>query len=107
MKASDGITSRKSSELYEDVNMKDNDIMCLKLELGKAIKCYLKILEKYVSLGKVKEGYNSIKSFKIRVTDWLSNFKRRVQELEDELENKKLSESNIFDAWLPTYLMLG
>ncbi|KAH0689061.1 hypothetical protein KY289_016419 [Solanum tuberosum] len=107
MKASDGITSRKSSELYEDVKMKDNDIRCLKLELGKVIKCDLKILEKYVSLGKVKEGYSSVKSFKIRVTDWLSNFKRRVQELEDELENKKLSESNIFDAWLPTYLMLG
>ncbi|KAK6793980.1 hypothetical protein RDI58_007433 [Solanum bulbocastanum] len=80
--------------------MKDNDIKCLKLELGKLIKCDLKILEKYVSLGKVKEGYSFVKSFKIRVTDWLSKFKRRVQELEDELENKKLSESNIFDAWL-------
>ncbi|KAG5615257.1 hypothetical protein H5410_015081 [Solanum commersonii] len=100
MKASDGITSRKSSEFYEEEKMKYNDIRYLKLELRKAIKCDLKILEKYVSLGKVKEGYSSVKSFKIRVTDWLSNFKRTVQELEDESENKKLSESNIFDAWL-------
>ncbi|WMV36926.1 hypothetical protein MTR67_030311 [Solanum verrucosum] len=102
-KASDGITS---SELYEEVRtlkelltnkqeelkIKDKNIKCLKLELEKAIKCDLKIPEKDVS--------SPVKAFKIRVTDWLSDFKRRVQELEDELENKKLSESKIFDAWL-------
>ncbi|XP_015161783.1 putative WEB family protein At1g65010, chloroplastic [Solanum tuberosum] len=102
-KASDGITS---SELYEEVRtlkefltnkqeelkIKDKNIKSLKLELEKAIKCDLKILEKDV--------FSPVKEFKIRVTDWLSDFKRRVQELEDELENKKLSESKIFDAWL-------
>ncbi|KAH0652457.1 hypothetical protein KY289_030135 [Solanum tuberosum] len=101
-KASDGITS---SELYEEVRtlkelltnkqeelkIKDKNIKCLKLELEKAIKCDLKIPEKDVS--------RPVKAFKIRVTDWLSDFKRRVQELEDELENKKLQS--------PKYLMLG
>ncbi|KAG5579717.1 hypothetical protein H5410_050344 [Solanum commersonii] len=86
-KASDGITS---SELYEEI--KDKNIKSLKLELEKAIKCDLKIPEKDV--------FSPVKTFKIRVTDWLSDFKRRVQELEDELENKKLLESKIFDAWL-------
>ncbi|KAH0720077.1 hypothetical protein KY284_005107 [Solanum tuberosum] len=102
-KASDGITS---SELYEEVRtlkefltnkqeelkIKDKNIKSLKLELEKVIKCDLKIPEKDV--------FSPVKAFKIRVTDWLSDFKRRVQELEDELENKKLSEYKIFDAWL-------
>ncbi|XP_025887682.1 putative WEB family protein At1g65010, chloroplastic isoform X2 [Solanum lycopersicum] len=99
----DGITS---SELYEEVRIlkelltnkqeelkiKDKNIKCLKLEVEKAIKCDLTIPEKDV--------FSPVKAFKIRVTDWLSDFKRRVQELEDELEKKKLSESKIFDAWL-------
>lgn len=111
MKANDG---RKSSEVYaevrtlkelltnkqEELEIKDKSIKSLKLELEKAKRCDLKISQKDASLGKVKEGFSPVKAFKIRVTDWLYDFKTRVQELEDELENKKLSESKIFDAWL-------
>ncbi|XP_055824391.1 putative WEB family protein At1g65010, chloroplastic [Solanum dulcamara] len=114
MKASDGITTRKSSELYaevrtlkqlltnkqEELKVNDKNIKFLKLELENAKKCDLKISEKDASLGKVREGFSPVKAFKIRVTDWLSDFNRRIQELEDELEKKKLSESKIFDAWL-------
>ncbi|KAK4373606.1 hypothetical protein RND71_008990 [Anisodus tanguticus] len=111
MKASDGFSPR---ELYaevmtlkelltnkqEELKIKDKNIKTLKLELEKAKKCELKLVEKEASLGKVKGGFSHVKAFKIRVTDWLSDFRKRIQELEDELENRKLSESKIFDAWL-------
>ncbi|KAF3627644.1 putative pentatricopeptide repeat-containing protein-like [Capsicum annuum] len=114
MKARDEITPRKSSELYaevrtlkelltnkqEDLKIKDKNISSLKLELEKAKSYNLKIAVNDASSGQVKERFSPLKAFKIRLTDWLSNFKRRVQELEDELENRKLSESKIFDAWL-------
>ncbi|KAK4371607.1 hypothetical protein RND71_011082 [Anisodus tanguticus] len=114
MKASHGISPKKSSELYvevmtlkallthkqEELKIKDENIKTLKLELEKVEKCELKLLEKEANLGKVKEGFSHVKAFKIRVTDWLSDFRKRVQELEDELENRKLPESKIFDAWL-------
>ncbi|XP_033509967.2 WEB family protein At5g16730, chloroplastic-like [Nicotiana tomentosiformis] len=114
VKATDGLSPRKSRELYaevrtlkellthkqEELKIKDKNIKSLKLELEKARQCELKLLEKDPSLGKVKEGFSHVKAFKIRVTDWLSDFRRRVQELEDELESRKLSESKIFDAWL-------
>ncbi|XP_060183292.1 uncharacterized protein LOC132613284 [Lycium barbarum] len=114
IKASDGLSPSKSRELYaevrtlkeiltnkqEELKKKDSNIKSLKLELEKAKKCELKLLEKDASLGKVKEEFSHVKAFKIRVTDWLSDFRRSVQELEDELENRMLSESRIFDAWL-------
>ncbi|CAN4090431.1 unnamed protein product [Withania somnifera] len=114
IKASDGLLPRKSGELYaevmtlkelltnkhEQLKLKDNSINSLKLALEKAKKYDLKLIEKDASLGKVKEGFSHVKAFNIRVTDWLSDFRRRVQELEDELENRKLSETKIFDAWL-------
>ncbi|MCD9559892.1 hypothetical protein HAX54_018220 [Datura stramonium] len=113
-KVTDGISPRKSSELYaevrtlkelltnkrEELKIKDKSIKSLKKELEKAKKCDLNLLEKDSSVGKVKEGFSHVKAFKVRVTDWLSDFRGRVQELEDELENRKLSESKIFDAWL-------
>ncbi|XP_059310404.1 putative WEB family protein At1g65010, chloroplastic [Lycium ferocissimum] len=101
MKASDGISREFYAEVktlkellnnkQEESKITDKNIESLKLELEKAKKCELKLLEKDASLGK---------AFKIRVTDWSSDFRKRVQELEDELENRKLSESKIFDAWL-------
>ncbi|XP_019264094.1 PREDICTED: myosin-13-like [Nicotiana attenuata] len=114
VKATDELSPRKSRELYaeirilkemlthkqEELKIKDKNIKSVKLELEKARQCELKLLEKETSLGKVNEGFNHVKAFKIHVTDWLSDFRRRVQELEDELENRKLSESKIFDAWL-------
>ncbi|XP_009786833.2 putative WEB family protein At1g65010, chloroplastic [Nicotiana sylvestris] len=114
VKATDGLSPRKSRELYaevrtlmellthkqEELKIKDKNIKSLKLELEKARQCELKLLEKDTNLGKVKEGFSHVKAFKICVTDWLSDFRRRIQELEDELENRKLSESKIFDAWL-------
>ncbi|XP_059307454.1 putative WEB family protein At1g65010, chloroplastic [Lycium ferocissimum] len=113
MKLNEGLSPKKAGELIaelkvlkefqsktqEEMKIKDKNIESLKLELEKAKKYEVKLAEKDAMLGGLREEMNHVKASEVKATEQLSVFKKKVQELEVELENRKLSESKIFDSF--------
>ncbi|XP_060186286.1 putative WEB family protein At1g65010, chloroplastic isoform X1 [Lycium barbarum] len=113
MKLNEGLSPKKAGELIaelkvlkefqsktqEEMKIKDKNIESLRLELEKAKKYEVKLAEKDAMLGGLREEMNHVKASEVKATEQLSVFKKKVQELEVELENRKLSESKIFDSF--------
>lgn len=113
MKLNEGLSSKKAGELIaelkvlkefqsktqEELKIKDKNIESLRVELEKAKKYEVKFAEKDVVLGGLKEEMNHVKASEVKATEQLSVFKKKVEELEVELEKRKLSESKIFDSF--------
>ncbi|XP_016499788.2 uncharacterized protein LOC107818311 [Nicotiana tabacum] len=92
-------TSRElQSNTQEELKIKYKNILSLRLEIERAKEFQLWLAEKEASLGKLKDELNNAKGNEAQVMDLLSNFKKRVHELQVEVENRRLSESKIVDS---------
>ncbi|KAJ8544017.1 hypothetical protein K7X08_025635 [Anisodus acutangulus] len=113
MKLNEGLSPKKAGELIaelkvlkefqcktqEELKLKDKDIESLRMELERMKKYEVKLAEKDAILGGLREQMSHVKASEVKATEQLSVFKKKVQELEVELENSKLSESKIFDSF--------
>ncbi|XP_055816637.1 putative WEB family protein At1g65010, chloroplastic [Solanum dulcamara] len=111
--ANEGLSPKKAGELIaelkvlrefhsktqEDLMIKDKCIESLKMELERVKKYEVKLGEKDVELGGLREDIGRVKASEVKATEQLFVFKKKVQELEVELENRKLSESKIYDSF--------
>ncbi|OIT03083.1 PREDICTED: WEB family protein At3g02930, chloroplastic-like [Nicotiana attenuata] len=75
----------------EALKIKQNNIKFCELEIKRAEQSHLR---------KLKEELSNAKENKAQTMDVLSNFKKRVHELEAEVANRRLSESKIFNSLL-------
>ncbi|MCD7471923.1 hypothetical protein HAX54_012719 [Datura stramonium] len=113
MKLNEGLSPKKAGELIaelkvlkefqsktqEELKIKDKNIESLRVELERAKKYEVKLAEKDVVLGGLREEMNNVKASEVKATEQLSVFKKKVEELEVELEKRKLSESKIYDSF--------
>ncbi|KAK4353073.1 hypothetical protein RND71_028591 [Anisodus tanguticus] len=86
------------SNTQEELKIKDKNIVSLKFELERAKQFQLKLTKKDDTIKNLKEDLSNAKENEAHAMDLLSNFKKRVHELEAEVENRRLSESKIFDS---------
>lgn len=111
--ANEGLSPKKAGELIaelkvlrefqsktqEDMKIKDKCIESLKKELEK-VKVYEgKLADKDVVLGGLREEIDCVKASEVKATEQLVAFKEKVKELKVELENRKLSESKMYDSF--------
>ncbi|XP_015058547.1 putative WEB family protein At1g65010, chloroplastic isoform X1 [Solanum pennellii] len=111
--ANEGLSPKKAGELIaelkvlrefhsktqEDLKSKDKNIESLKVELERVKKYEVKLAEKDVVLGGLREEIGRVKASEVKATEQLFVFKKKVEELEVELENRKLSESKMYDSF--------
>ncbi|XP_009775592.1 uncharacterized protein LOC107805358 isoform X1 [Nicotiana tabacum] len=88
-----------NSKTQEELKIKDKNIESLRLELERVKKYEVKLAEKDAMLGGLREEMNHMKASEVQATEQLSVFKKMVKELEVELEQRKLSESKIYDSF--------
>ncbi|KAJ8541982.1 hypothetical protein K7X08_016848 [Anisodus acutangulus] len=86
------------SNTQEELKIKDKNIVSLKFELERAKQFQLKLTKKDDTIKNLKEDLSNAKENEAHAMDLLSNFKKRVHEIEAEVENRRLSESKIFDS---------
>jgi len=87
------------SKTQEDLKIKDKNIESLKVELERVKKYEVKLAEKDVVLGGLREEIGHVKASEVKATEQLFVFKKNIEELEVELENRKLSESKMYDSF--------
>ncbi|XP_006353281.1 putative WEB family protein At1g65010, chloroplastic [Solanum tuberosum] len=87
------------SKTQEDLKIKDKNIESLKVELERVKKYEVKLAEKDVVLGGLREEIGRVKASEVKATEQLFVFKKKIEELEVELENRKLSESKMYDSF--------
>nr|GMD00751.1 putative WEB family protein At1g65010, chloroplastic [Ipomoea batatas] len=80
------------SSTREELNAKDSDIRSLRAELDSARAFELKLLERDSSLERLKEELGDA------AKDLLDDHRRKIQELEDEVEDTKLAECKALDS---------
>ncbi|KAK4707788.1 hypothetical protein R3W88_028713 [Solanum pinnatisectum] len=111
--ANEGLSPKKAGELItelkvlrefhsktqEDLKIKDKNIESLKVELERVKKYEVKLAEKDVVLGGLREEIGRVKASEVKATEQLFVFKKKVEEMEVELENRKLSESKMYDSF--------
>ncbi|KAG5574605.1 hypothetical protein H5410_054739, partial [Solanum commersonii] len=111
--ANEGLSPKKAGELIaelkvlrefqsktqEDLKIKDKNIESLKVELERVKKYEVKLAEKDVVLGGLREDIGRVKASEVKATEQLFVFKKKIEELEVELENRKLSESKMYDSF--------
>ncbi|KAK6775108.1 hypothetical protein RDI58_026109 [Solanum bulbocastanum] len=111
--ANEGLSPKKAGELIaelkvlrefhsktqEDLKIKDKNIESLKVELERVKKYEVKLAEKDVVLGGLTEEIGRVKASEVKATEQLFVFKKKVEEMEVELENRKLSESKMYDSF--------
>ncbi|OIT33205.1 PREDICTED: putative WEB family protein At1g65010, chloroplastic [Nicotiana attenuata] len=88
-----------NSKTQEELKIKDKNIESLRMELERVKKYEVKLAEKDAMLGGLREEMNHVKATEVQATEQLSVFKKKVKELEVELEQRKLSESKIYDSF--------
>ncbi|CAL5323800.1 unnamed protein product [Camellia sinensis] len=112
MKLSEALSSRKEAEAHAELNtikesladstremkMKDKSIESLKFQLEKAKEFEVRSAERDVSFDRLQEELSNMKASEAQTMRWLSESKRRIQELEDEIERGKLSETKMYDT---------
>ncbi|KAI7981070.1 hypothetical protein LOK49_Contig75G00008 [Camellia lanceoleosa] len=111
MKLSEALSSRKAEAHAElntikesladstrEMKMKVESIESLKFELEKAKEFEVRSTERDVSFDRLKEELSNMKASEAQTMGWLSVSKRRIQELEDEIERGKLSETKMYDT---------
>ncbi|TYJ08212.1 hypothetical protein E1A91_A11G059000v1 [Gossypium mustelinum] len=84
----------------EELKNKERCIESLKKEVAKAKELEDKLAEKEASFCTLKEELNKVKSFESEAMQLLSEGKKRIQELEEEVERRKGSEKKLNDSLL-------
>ncbi|MBA0617053.1 hypothetical protein Godav_026530 [Gossypium davidsonii] len=79
----------------EELKNKERCIESLKKEVAKTKELEDKLAEKEASFCKLKEELNKVKSFESEAMQLLSEGKKRIQELEEEVERRKGSEKKL------------
>ncbi|KAH0713460.1 hypothetical protein KY289_009419 [Solanum tuberosum] len=111
--ANEGLSPKKAGELIaelkvlrefhsktqEELKIKDKNNESLKVELERVKKYEVKLAEKDVVLGGLREEIGRVKASEVKATEQLFVFKKKIEELEVELENRKLSESKMYDSF--------
>ncbi|XP_057970577.1 putative WEB family protein At1g65010, chloroplastic isoform X2 [Malania oleifera] len=114
MTLSEALPSRKAGEIYMELNavkkslsdasqelrIKEKNIESLKLELEKARQLGLKLSDKDASSDKLKEESNDAKSSETCTVGLLSEYKKRIRELEVEIGKGKESEAKMFNSFV-------
>ncbi|KAI8536314.1 hypothetical protein RHMOL_Rhmol10G0247700 [Rhododendron molle] len=88
--------SEELSNSRKELKMRDRNIDLLKEELEKAKEFEVKLVERDASFGRLKEELSNAKASEAQVTGLLSDSKRRIEELEDDFERGKVSETKMY-----------
>ncbi|KAB2002298.1 hypothetical protein E1A91_D11G058600v1 [Gossypium mustelinum] len=88
------------TDAIEELKNKERCIESLKKEVAKTKELEDKLAEKEASFCKLKEELNKVKSFESEAMQLLSEGKKRIQELEEEVERRKGSEKKLHDSLL-------
>lgn len=112
MRANQAVSPKKAGELImelenlkkmlastrDELKTKDKKIDSLELELGKARQLELALAEKDASLDKLKKELRYLREREKETMAPLSESKKRIQELEGEVERQKKSGSRMADS---------
>ncbi|KAL3845146.1 hypothetical protein ACJIZ3_002549 [Penstemon smallii] len=106
MKIDESLSSKKElehlklllSNSREESKIKDKKIENLESELGKVRKFELDLAEKDALMDKLKEDLRTMKEKEKDTMALLSENKRRIQELEAQIEREKQAESKMVDS---------
>ncbi|XP_039012571.1 WEB family protein At4g27595, chloroplastic-like [Hibiscus syriacus] len=94
------MVSGKVADIHTELNNKERYIESLKTELGKAKELEAVLAEKEASFRKLKKELIQLQSFESEAIDLLSQGKKRIHELEEEIEKRKESEKKIYDSFV-------
>ncbi|GMI86592.1 hypothetical protein HRI_002328500 [Hibiscus trionum] len=93
------MVSGKVADIHTELKNKDRYIESLKAELGKTKDLEAKLAEKEASFRALKRELKKLKSFESESMDLLSQGKKRIQELEEEIKRRKETEQRICDSF--------
>ncbi|KAJ6419400.1 hypothetical protein OIU84_029498 [Salix udensis] len=88
------------SKSKQDLKIKEMTITSLKVEVGKLREMEAKLLENDNSLENLKQEFTKVKSAEAHSLDLLSQSKKRIQELEAEVQRGKESEMKLLDSFV-------
>ncbi|XP_011031066.1 PREDICTED: myosin-3-like [Populus euphratica] len=87
------------SKSKQELKIKELAITSLKAEVGKLREAEAKLLEKDNSLEKLNKELSNVKSTEARTLDLLSHSKKRIQELEAEVQKGNEAETKLLDSF--------
>ncbi|KAL3591555.1 hypothetical protein D5086_010195 [Populus alba] len=87
------------SKSNQELKIKDMAITSLKAEVGKLREAEARLLEKDNSLEKLNKELSNVKSTEARTLDLLSHSKKRIQELEAEVQKGNEAETKLLDSF--------
>ncbi|KAJ6740879.1 MYOSIN HEAVY CHAIN-RELATED PROTEIN [Salix purpurea] len=88
------------SKSKQELKIKEMTITSLKVEVGKLREMEAKLLENDNSLENLKQEFTKVKSAEAHSLDLLSQSKKRIQELEAEVQRGKESEMKLLDSFV-------
>ncbi|KAG5529511.1 hypothetical protein RHGRI_030042 [Rhododendron griersonianum] len=88
--------SEELSNSRKELKMRDRNIDLLKVELEKAKEFEVKLAERDASFGRLKEELSNAKASEAQAMRLFSDSKRRIEELEDDFERGKVSETKMY-----------
>ncbi|KAJ6289105.1 hypothetical protein OIU76_024993 [Salix suchowensis] len=88
------------SKSKQELRIKEMTITSLKVEVGKLREMEAKLLENDNSLENLKQEFTKVKSAEAHSLDLLSQSKKRIQELEAEVQRGKESEMKLLDSFV-------
>ncbi|XP_017621459.2 putative WEB family protein At1g65010, chloroplastic [Gossypium arboreum] len=94
------MASGKVADIHTELKNKERYIQSLKTELGKAKELEVKLAEKEASFRKLKQELVKSRLFESEAMNLLSQGKKRIQELEEEIERRKESEKKMHDSFV-------
>ncbi|KAK8652800.1 hypothetical protein V6N13_126825 [Hibiscus sabdariffa] len=94
------MVSGKVADIHTELKNKDRYIESLKTELEKAKELEAKLAEKEASFIELKKELNKLKSFESESLDLLAQGRKRIHELEEEIERRKGTEEKLCDSFV-------
>ncbi|GFY90836.1 myosin heavy chain-related protein [Actinidia rufa] len=101
MKLTDALKAKESlSDSTKELKTKEKIIDALRLELEKAKEFEVRLAQRDESFSRLKTELSHVKASESRSMGLLSEGKKRIQELEEEIEGEKLSEAKMYDSFV-------
>ncbi|KAH1082638.1 hypothetical protein J1N35_022399 [Gossypium stocksii] len=88
------------SSAIEELKKKERYIESLKIELGKAKELEVKSVEKEASFCTLKKELKKVQSFESEAMGLVSEGKKRIHELEEEIKKRKESGKKVHDSYV-------
>ncbi|KAI5669823.1 hypothetical protein M9H77_19676 [Catharanthus roseus] len=86
------------SNAQKELITKDKNIETLRIQVDEAKQFEIKLAERDVSFNKQKEELNNAKASEAHSTNLQSAYKRKIQDLEDEIHKSKVLEAKMLDS---------